>query len=318
MLLVGLEKSGRVDAALLFTVNYSTAMSSAAVPPPESPFEARPAPSVISDSASASAATPSDGVYAAKPIPVEFPLTSFSSTPHNVAAFAFLLGACWSLGLVLAGANLSHWFLWNPKSLEHAASDLPKQGLWYAVTHSPQLGMYLASWAVFHTLEFVVTSMYNPGKLTVSCTYYTLDCTRVPSQLTSHVCPAYLLDNGKQYPLAHLAGMLEHVLEDAFLPAEYRRWKHVGGLFLLGECSERRPALKSSLGADQILRLRRSGHHGLWPVPALVRHDQREQQLFAPVRLSRHRLAGCSAPLLLTANHFLAASPTASDRVTSS
>jgi hypothetical protein len=40
-------------------------------------------------------------------------------------------------------------FLWNPKSLEHAASDLPKQGLWYAVTHSPQLGMYLASWAVF-------------------------------------------------------------------------------------------------------------------------------------------------------------------------
>lgn len=146
-------------------------MSSAAVPPPESPFEARPAPSVITDSASSAAATPSEGgVYAAKPIPVEFPLTSFSSTPHNVATFAFLLGACWSLGLVLAVANLLHWFLWTPKSLEHAASYLPKQGLWYAVTHSPQLGMYLASWAVFHMLEFVVTSMYNPGKLTVSCT----------------------------------------------------------------------------------------------------------------------------------------------------
>merc|ERR1719487_711087 len=102
-------------------------MSSAAVPPPESPFEARPAPSVINDSPAA--ATPSEGVYAAKPIPVEFPLTSFSSTPHNVATFAFLLGACWSLGLVLAVANLLHWFLWTPKSLEHAASYLSKQGL---------------------------------------------------------------------------------------------------------------------------------------------------------------------------------------------
>ena len=225
-------------------------MSSAAVPPPESPFEARPAPSSVINNSASSPATPSDGVYAAKPIPVEFPLTSFSSTPHNVAAFAFLLGACWSLGLVLAGANLSHWFLWTPGSLEHAASDLPKQGLWYAVTHSPQLGMYLASWAVFHTLEFVVTSMYNPGKLTVSCTSYLRDCTRVPSQLTSHFRSAYLLDNGKQYPLAHLAGMLEHVLEDAFLPAEYRRWKHAGGLFLLGECSLRNARSRRVLPRD--------------------------------------------------------------------
>ncbi|GAA5992047.1 hypothetical protein JCM10908_000716 [Rhodotorula pacifica] len=189
---------------------------SSAVPPPESPFEARPPPSVIASDASSPspASTPaSGGPYSAKPIPVEFPLTSFSSTPHNVAAFAFLLGACWSLGLVLAASNAAKWFLWTPKSLEDAAVYLPQQGLWYTVTHSPQLGMYLASWAVFHTLEFVVTSMYNPGKLTVS---------------------SYLLDNGRAYPAAHLAGMLEHVLEDAFLPPQYRRWKHVGGLFLLG------------------------------------------------------------------------------------
>lgn len=151
-------------------------MSAAAISPPESPFPPRPAPTAAasepttsSPASTAPDATP-EGVFAAKPIPVEFPLTSFSSTPHNVAAFAFLLGACWAVGLVLAAANVYDWFLWTPEAVEHAAAELPQQGLWYAVTHSPQLGMYLASWAMFHTLEFVVTSMYNPGKLTVSCT----------------------------------------------------------------------------------------------------------------------------------------------------
>ncbi|GAA5872326.1 hypothetical protein JCM3774_003346 [Rhodotorula dairenensis] len=194
---------------------------SSAVPLPESPFDARPPPSVIPSERSSTLAAapsaargaPSEGLYAAKPAPVEFPLTSFSSTPHNVAAFAFLLGACSACGLVLAASNAPTWFLWTPASLEHAAAHLPKQGLWSTLTHSSQLGVYLASWAVFHMLEFVVTSMYNPGKLTVS---------------------SYLLDNGRAYYAAHLAGMLEHVLEDAFLPAQYRRWKHAGGLFLLG------------------------------------------------------------------------------------
>lgn len=46
--------------------------------------------------------------------------------------------------------------------------------------------------------------------------------------------------------------MLEHILEDAFLPAEYRRWKHAGGLFLLGECSALRPATQSSLETDRV------------------------------------------------------------------
>ncbi|GAA5838337.1 hypothetical protein JCM9279_003208 [Rhodotorula babjevae] len=193
--------------------------------PPQSPFDARPAPasppptadktSSVAESSSTKPAPPpasSDGPTAAKPLPVEWPLTNFSSTPHNVAAIAFVLGATWSLGAVLLALNASRWFAWSSEALHTHVQQLP-QGVWYAATHSSQLGFYLACWSFFHLAEFIVTSMYNPGKLSVS---------------------SYLLDNGQLYHVAHVAGILEHVLEDAYLPAEYRRWKHAGGLFLVG------------------------------------------------------------------------------------
>ncbi|GAA6011099.1 hypothetical protein JCM8202_003895 [Rhodotorula sphaerocarpa] len=187
--------------------------AAAAVGPPASPFPPRPSPSTRSESATPDSSSPAAAgePYAVKPLPVEFPLTSFSSTPHNVAAFAFVLGACWALGLVLVATNAASWFSWTPDA--QAQQSPWTQRLWEGALHSPQLGMYLACWASFHTLEFVVTSMYNPGKLSVS---------------------SYLLDNGRAYPAAHMAGMIEHILENAFLPAGYRRWKHVGGIFFLG------------------------------------------------------------------------------------
>lgn len=99
-------------------------------------------------------------------MPLEWPLTSFASTAHNVASFSFLLGALWALGIVLVGRMLigTH-LLWN---LNGDAQALGKQGLWESV-REPQFGMYLSCCAVFHLLEFVVTSMWNPGKLTVGC-----------------------------------------------------------------------------------------------------------------------------------------------------
>lgn len=101
---------------------------------------------------------------------ISYPLGSFESTPHNVACIAFLLGALWFLGLSIF-SNLilrdETWLLWSPKA---TGAELPPQGLREAL-RSPVLGVYLASWAMFHLLEFVVTSMWNPGKLSVSCEF---------------------------------------------------------------------------------------------------------------------------------------------------
>lgn len=46
---------------------------------------------------------------------------------------------------------------------------------------------------------------------------------------------AFLLDNGIAYHVAHLVGILEHVLEDTYLPAEVRKYKHLGAVVLGGE-----------------------------------------------------------------------------------
>ncbi|KAL8284222.1 hypothetical protein RQP46_004971 [Phenoliferia psychrophenolica] len=141
---------------------------------------------------------------------ISYPLRSFASTPHNVACIAFLLGGLWSLGLASAvGVFSGKHLIWSPAA---DAASLPPQGLVNAL-FSPFLGFYLASWAFFHLLEFVVTSMYNPGKLSVS---------------------SYLLDNGSQYHIAHALGITEFILEEAFLPAEWRKYKHLGGMALLG------------------------------------------------------------------------------------
>lgn len=89
-------------------------------------------------------------------------------------------------------------------------------------------------------MEFVVTSMYNPGKLSVSCQF--------SLSLLSHLLRgrkadakspsvAYLLDNGKAYAGAHVAGLLEYVLEETYFPSEYRAYKHFGGTMFIGGLS---------------------------------------------------------------------------------
>ncbi|SGY30683.1 BQ5605_C002g01175 [Microbotryum silenes-dioicae] len=142
-----------------------------------------------------------------------FPLTSFESTPHNVACFAFCLGAVWSVGFTRLVIYWLHptersWPLWFTLDSTH----LPAQSLLSACT-SPMLALYLSCWAMFHLLEFVVTSMYNPGKLSVS---------------------SFLLNNGSPYHVAHAFGILEHILEEAYLPPKWRAFKHLGWIMVAG------------------------------------------------------------------------------------
>jgi len=153
----------------------SSTITSSSIPPPESPFPVRPSPTSSTTPEPTTTQSPTDTPshpVSAKPLPVEFPLTSFASTPHNVACIAFVLGGIWSIGSLLVLANLfspsnSNWFVWTKNV---GSVELPLQG-WKTSLSSPQLGFYLASWSFFHLMEFVVTSMYNPGKLSVSCQF---------------------------------------------------------------------------------------------------------------------------------------------------
>ncbi|KAK4058053.1 farnesyl cysteine-carboxyl methyltransferase [Microbotryomycetes sp. JL221] len=191
---------------------------------PESPFHVRPKPSAAMTSesdakqSSSSSATGATAVASAPTnvrLRISWPLTSFESTPHNVACIAFLLGIVFTIGLSLASTLVSssrRWILWSSQlDIGHSLVERPKG--FTKACKSPMLGLYLSSWAVFHLLEFVVTSMWNPGKLSVS---------------------SFLLDNGNAYHVAHIFGILEHVLEEAFLPERWRLYKHQGGLIVLG------------------------------------------------------------------------------------
>ena len=148
-----------------------------------------PAPEAVSGAAKLT--PPGPGHHPPPPkgqFTIQYPLTSFASTPHNVACIAFLLGAVWSLGLAsAAGVLFGKHFVWSPSA---GATSLEPQGLKNALL-SPFLGFYLASWALFHLLEFVVTSLYNPGKLSVSCECCLLRRhwrTRALSEIRQHTC----------------------------------------------------------------------------------------------------------------------------------
>ncbi|WWC68697.1 uncharacterized protein I206_102631 [Kwoniella pini CBS 10737] len=64
----------------------------------------------------------------------------------------------------------------------------------------PQLGIYLAAIATFHLFEFYTTAGWNPLKVSVD---------------------AFLLNNTKQYPIAHALGLLEYFVASIFFPSRF-------------------------------------------------------------------------------------------------
>ncbi|SOV04322.1 uncharacterized protein UDID_02341 [Ustilago sp. UG-2017a] len=80
--------------------------------------------------------------------------------------------------------------LTNPCSPAHSASQP-------FYTHA-QLSLYLASWVVFHILEFTVTASYNPTRL---------------------FSDSFLLNNGIHYHIAHTLALFEFCLTAYFYPS---------------------------------------------------------------------------------------------------
>ena len=82
-------------------------------------------------------------------------------TPEYVSILGFLLGALFVLGLS-TGVHLPQVF--------QSRSDATAISLWQACK-SPQLGLYFASLAVYHMMEYLTTAIYNPEKVKVGCEF---------------------------------------------------------------------------------------------------------------------------------------------------
>ncbi|KAI3625382.1 hypothetical protein CBS9595_000743 [Malassezia furfur] len=113
----------------------------------------------------------------------------------NVALTAAVLGVGLGLCAPQAIALLIDW-----------ARDT--QG-WTSLLTAPPLHFYLAAWTLFHLLEFLVTAYWNATHLQAD---------------------SFLLQNGVEYAAAHVFGLLEFLVEGAFVP----HWKQVRALQVLG------------------------------------------------------------------------------------
>ncbi|WVQ94751.1 hypothetical protein IAU59_001832 [Kwoniella sp. CBS 9459] len=65
----------------------------------------------------------------------------------------------------------------------------------------PQLGIYVSAVALFHLLEFFTTAGWNPLKLSID---------------------SFLLNNGRQYHMAHCFGLVEYFVSSLIFPSKFQ------------------------------------------------------------------------------------------------
>lgn len=146
--------------------------------------------------------------------------------PQAVSFIGFSLGILFTLGLSLA------------RSLPCAlAEPQASVSLFQALQH-PVFGCYMVSMSVFHMSEYLTTAIYNPTQVKVGCKrrpQHLLSPSNAASDnLDVFLSTAYLLHNGLQYHIAHLAGVLEFVFSEAYLPESFKSYKHIPVVTLLG------------------------------------------------------------------------------------
>lgn len=78
-------------------------------------------------------------------------------TPELVSIVGFSLGVLFTIGLS-TGIKIPS-SLWTQEA----------RGGWSQVLHGPQLGLYLAFWALFHMSEYLTTAIYNPTQVKLGC-----------------------------------------------------------------------------------------------------------------------------------------------------
>jgi len=111
------------------------------------------------------------------------------NTPLTAAMISFSLGASFAAGI-----------------LTFVSSAIPLSQYWWC---TPTLGLFFASWALFHWSEFAVTAGWNREKCSVD---------------------SFLLNNGKSYHAANLMAISEYLLTLYLRP----QWKHSSLPLFLG------------------------------------------------------------------------------------
>ncbi|KAG8743989.1 hypothetical protein FRC10_011063 [Ceratobasidium sp. 414] len=106
------------------------------------------------------------------------PRDNIPNTPLSVATISACLGILFTLGsgLFLSGGITGSWWA------------------------TYQIGFFVAAWAAFHWGEFAVTAGWNREKLSVD------------SKRNLVLLAAFLLDNGKEYHMAHAIALTEFIL----------------------------------------------------------------------------------------------------------
>lgn len=177
------------------------------------------------------------------PRPTKYvPTGTIANTPFRASLISWALGGVfWTsvLGGVAALCLREGWI--RGITVEMIFGD----GRWTRCIR-PQLGFYLASWSLFHILEFWTTAACNVEKLSVDGKPdFVRKLARYQLMCFSPCCSAFLLNNGLQYHAAHIIGLLEYFIT-AFLVNEnasnandvmlFRRcWMGYGSL-VIGGC----------------------------------------------------------------------------------
>ncbi|KAG8821797.1 hypothetical protein FRC19_007245 [Serendipita sp. 401] len=123
------------------------------------------------------------------------------NTPFAASTTSFILGGFFSICL---------WaVLYNSGFLSAVI-----EGGWTNITFNQpfvQLPFFIGAWAFFHWAEFAVTAGWNREKC------------------SSH---SFLLDNGKEYHIAHSVAIIEFVITSYFFPGA-KRWNMITPLGIL-------------------------------------------------------------------------------------
>jgi protein-S-isoprenylcysteine O-methyltransferase len=163
------------------------------------------------------------------------------NTILSVSIISTILGGILFTSFTLVGLSLSGWI----KTSTSGDFDRAEWGMWAR----PQLGVYFGCMALFHLSEFWTTAGWNKDRLSVDgessqilLSYLSVYPTKQTIQwqkrantmpiYVSPTTPAFLLNNGNGYILAHVVGLVEYFAWSYFWPRQGSWWITSGWLYV--------------------------------------------------------------------------------------
>ncbi|CED85456.1 ste14p [Phaffia rhodozyma] len=173
-----------------------------------------------------------------KSVPLERPVPRADPTAA-IAFTAFVLGSGFSLALALTVPLLI------PDSIWSLVSSIEMQGRRLIRLPTSALPAYVAAWCLFHTLEYLVTAIWNPSKV-----YW----------------GSFLLSNGMAYNVASSLVIVEYVVESYFFPSlkTVGWWTYLGlSIVVVGQSLRSLAMIQASVSFSHHVAFRKKDDHVL-------------------------------------------------------